>query len=726
MTVKQKLILGAILLAVLPVIIVSTIIGIQSSRSGIEALEKDAQDRLVSLRSSRKEQIESYINLLNDQIVSYAGNLMIIDAMQDFKSVFEQSGQIEDFDNAGAASSIRRYYTEDFIKEYKSRNSTAVPNMANLVSRLDKQSLNLQYHYIVNNPNPLGQKELLAGADDGSEYSTLHKKYHPSIRQFLNTFGYYDIFLVDHESGDVIYSVFKELDYTTSLIDGPFADSGLGQAFREGNQLSNAGDVAFIDYAPYLPSYEDQAMFLSTPVFSQGKKVGVLIFQAPIDKINNIMTSNKQWEQFGLGKSGETYIVGPDFRMRNDSRFLVEDKSDYIAAIQKSGMDIDTVKSIEVKNTSIGLQEISTPGARETLQGNSGFDIFPDYRGVSVLSAYTPLNVQGLGWGLLAEIDEEEAFDSAAVLSRRIFFLTLILAIAVLAIGALLSYLFVRKLVKPLENLEHTVVKVAGGDLSARANVSSNDEFGHFAGAFNNLLDDRIASFEKAERDNEALNDSVVRILQSTMPLQEKDLTASLPVSEDITGPLADSVNSVIEELCDVLVQVRSFAQRVEMGSRSVRAKSLTISEASKAERDQVEQAITNLNQLADGISKITSLTTESESFSKETTEAASKANESVDKTVESFERIQDTIHETEKRIKRLGERSQEINTIVGIIDNVAEKNPYACIERQYAGGNSRRARQRFCDYCRRSKTTCEKCTRCNRSDFQYRRKYSD
>ena len=78
----------------------------------------------------------------------------------------------------------------------------------------------LQNLYIQANNNAMASKHLLDAADDGSTYSQLHKRYHPPLREFLERFGFYDIFLVDSESGNIIYSVYKELDYATSLLDG--------------------------------------------------------------------------------------------------------------------------------------------------------------------------------------------------------------------------------------------------------------------------------------------------------------------------------------------------------------------------------------------------------------------------------------------------------------------------------------------------------------------------
>ena len=104
----------------------------------------------------------------------------------------------------------------------------------------------LQARYITDNPNELGKKDLLDTAGTGDVYDNLHAKYHPKFREYLQDFGYYDIFLFNTE-GDLVYSVFKELDYATNVVDGKWRDSGLGRIFRSAMELGSSDEVAFDD-----------------------------------------------------------------------------------------------------------------------------------------------------------------------------------------------------------------------------------------------------------------------------------------------------------------------------------------------------------------------------------------------------------------------------------------------------------------------------------------------
>ena len=92
--------------------------------------------------------------------------------------------------------------------------------------------MNLQYQYIAANPHPLGSKLNLDRANDGSRYSELHGALHPYLRTALRQFGLYDIFLIEPRNGTIVYTVFKELDFATSLVSGPYAKTRLADAFR--------------------------------------------------------------------------------------------------------------------------------------------------------------------------------------------------------------------------------------------------------------------------------------------------------------------------------------------------------------------------------------------------------------------------------------------------------------------------------------------------------------
>lgn len=382
MDIKKKLILACSALAIVPLLCASIVLGYLAVGKSSEAIEEAASRQLTSLSNIKKVQIESYFNNIKSQVLSLSKSTMVVDAMSQFKVGFDKIGQRNNLDQM--RNSLAEYYNNQFEVEYKRLNNGVSANPRQLLNQIDADSIALQYHYIQANEYPLGNKHKLDAANDGSYYSEVHSRYHPPIRSFLEEFGFYDIFLVDNETGDIIYSVFKEMDYSTSLLDGPYANTGIGEAFRAVYQSNEIDRVELTDFSSYLPSYESPASFIATPIFKNNKNIGVLIFQMPIGRINAVMTSNGKWQDVGMGLSGETYLVGEDKTLRSQSRFLIEDKSAYLSALKIAGVKSSVINAIESKNTSIGLQKVDNSSVSQALNGNSGYHIIQDYRDISV------------------------------------------------------------------------------------------------------------------------------------------------------------------------------------------------------------------------------------------------------------------------------------------------------------------------------------------------------
>lgn len=155
---------------------------------------------------------------------------------------------------------------------------------SSMVSELSPAAIQLQSAYISKNGHAVGEKDRLLDANAYPEYDLIHKQVHPYLSRVQKEFGFYDVFLIS-TTGDVVYSVFKEIDFGTSLESGPFRQSGLADAYR---QALTSKDVTFNDFSLYLPSYQAPAGFLSTPVHHNGQTIGVVVVQFPIDDLNTI------------------------------------------------------------------------------------------------------------------------------------------------------------------------------------------------------------------------------------------------------------------------------------------------------------------------------------------------------------------------------------------------------------------------------------------------------
>ena len=187
-------------------------------------------------------------------------------------------------------------------------------------------------------------------------------------------------------------------------------------------------------------------------------------------------------------------------------------------------------------------------------------------------------------------------------------------------------------------------------------------------------LAERLAGQRKAEADNELLNNSVISILQAVNLLSQRDLTARAPVTQDIIGTVSDSVNALADETAKVLTNVARIANNVAQASGKVKGQADLVSRTAEDERKSVGEVIDSLSQATQTMNQVATLAEQSNRAAERATQATHSALETVNGTVRGMDSIRETIAETEKRIKRLGERSQEITGIVNLINTISER----------------------------------------------------
>lgn len=477
------------ILSILVVIAVTTSGGIVAWKAGVigeEALRAATQDRLKVARDLQKNAIEGYFRTVKGQLRTFAANAATMAAMEGFSTV-AKSQKYEPL-SADEIGRLRAYYTDEFGGKYQTINLGQQINADKLLEALPNHTKAMQLNYIADNKHPLGEKEQLESLYDGSDYDNLHRQLHPSIRGYLEEFGFYDIFLIDPESGEIIYSVFKELDFATSLKDGPYANTGIGQAYRKALDVNEPGQVVMTDFSPYLPSYDNPAAFIATPIFNYGEKMGVVIFQIPIDPINNIMTNNHNWEDAGLGETGESFLVGRDSTMRSVSRILENQPEYFKQRLLERGVDAKRLNTMLEKQTSIGLLDVSSKATQALFTGESGVTDTISYYGDPAFSAYTPLNIEGVQWGIVSEISESEAIADAVTLRQTILRISIITIVCLGIAAVVLGRVLAGRLLAPLIEASKAAATIAQGKLSDQANFSNaKNEIGDLSRALSQM-----------------------------------------------------------------------------------------------------------------------------------------------------------------------------------------------------------------------------------------------
>lgn len=324
MSLRTKLMSAGTGLAVVPALLLSWLLSTSAVDQGAAALQQAAAQKLTATRDATARHVEDYLQTIQDQVLTFAADLMVQDALAAFSAGFSNYSQpLSPAQLQQQQAAVSQYYQQAFGQRFAELNGGQQAPTDQLFSRTAELSSALQYSYIAANPAPLGKKDQLTSPQSARPYDDAHRKFHPALHAYQQKFGYYDIFLIDAASGNVVYTVFKELDFATNLQTGPYKDTGLAAAYRLALQASGPGEFFMTDFAPYLPSYNAPAAFIATPVFQGTKLVGVLAFQLPADRLNAVMTHQRQWQQTGFGSSGETYLAGQDLRMRSDARGLI-------------------------------------------------------------------------------------------------------------------------------------------------------------------------------------------------------------------------------------------------------------------------------------------------------------------------------------------------------------------------------------------------------------------
>lgn len=459
--------------------------------SAKESLQQTIFNQLVSVREIKSTQIEKYFDFINRQLISFAQDKVIVSAMVDLKTGFnklaeESTGKI-DINNIN--KSLDNFYENEFLSRLSATNE-----QVQKIEYYQPNNINAkiaQYLYISNNKNPTENKKMLEDALDGSSYSKAHKAYHNIIRDYIDSFGYEELFLIDHKTGDIVYSVLKEIDFGSSLLNNSYKNSNIYDAFIATKDAAKFSITKLTDFKPYYPSYNAFDAFIAAPIFDGNNQVGILMFRMPHREINNIMTNENSWSSIGLGKTGEAYLVANDYTIRNQPRLLIENQDMFFNSLSKIGFNNNQIKKmidlINKYNSAIGMYPIRTLAVIESSNGISGTKILKNVFGNMVLSAYKPLHVKGVDWSIIAEIDALEAFTPIIELRDNLLFFTIVLLLLVAVVSLIFSHYVITKPVKNMLHAAHDLL-VGDGDLTKRIPVTSSDEIGRTAEALNGFL----------------------------------------------------------------------------------------------------------------------------------------------------------------------------------------------------------------------------------------------
>lgn len=444
--------------------------------------------------------------------------------------------------------------------------------------------------------------------------------------------------------------------------------------------------VQVVDFSPYAPSNNDPAAFMGKRV-EIDNRAWVIAVQLSIDQINEVMR-----QRDGMGETGETYLVGPDFRMRSDSFLDPANRSiaaSFAGTVDDNGADTEAV--------------------RQALAGQRGIDVVVDYNGNPVLSAYMPVTFHGLNWALLAEIDEQEVNQPISSYLK----LSLVLVALAIIFAFMAAAYFQRLVMRPLggepEEMRSLMATIASGDLSSKISYANDQSLkGKLAGMQSQLgqmiqqitlCTNRLAA--AAEELSAVTEQSSQNLSAQNNELEQAAtaVTQMAATSEEISRrtletarDTSDAESHCKEGLQKALAAMQDVAQVAEQTQRSsavIQQLALSINEiTSVVEVIRAVAEQTNLLALnaaieaaragesgrgfavvADEVRSLASRTQES------TTRIEAMINRVKSQTDDTVHAIQGSVQNAESSIHVVEEVHDAIKTIVNLISNVNLQN---------------------------------------------------
>jgi len=480
-----------------------------------------------------------------------------------------------------------------------------------------------------------------------SDYSAAFYAHDTFLTNYMNEYGYYDIFLICPDHGNVFYTSAQEADFGTRLSN---ENTGLAEAWKN---CLESGSAYLTDTEKYAPSNGAAAMFVAHPVTDGGEIIGVVALQVSQASIDNIMQLAE-----GMGSSGETYLVGSDYLFRSNSRLTSEDTL--------LEVEVNTKGPQEVSSTKQDYQAVYGDYTTQSEASTQGREYSIELGGVPVLGYCTYIDLfsgQNMdGWVLVAEIDEAEAYAEvyaaeaaaeAAVSNLLTITVTIIFAAAVIV--AIVGFLFSRTITNPIQTIATEAKKMADtGDLNIRASVKTKDEIGQMATSLNAMLD------------------NIAKPVKELSGVAEKIAQGDL--RHEVNIQAKGDINNLIGSFKEMTSKLKNLIGDIRRSAQDTASAAEELSSSAEEVNASVEQTSSTIQQIADGSSRTSEQTNLVIDETKRAGEAANKGQQSAGEVSTKMSEIQTTTEEGANRIGALGEKSKEIGNIVDTINQISEQ----------------------------------------------------
>ena len=506
MKIQTKILLGSVFFAAVPLIVCAIILNSASNNAKVDTQRTLLEQSLTKTRNLHAARIESFFEHLEGQILTLSDNLMLVDAMGEFSRAYKE---LEEKHTATLATDADADAGAKLQNENSPANSPFEQLHESFSNSAQASSLSIEN---VTNPGELGK------------FKAAHVVYHPVLKDFLNQFGYRDLYLVDTTNDTVVYSVSKKSDFATSLADGAYSQSALAQIYQNEKLAGERKYRSLADFKPYSASGNTPSLFVASSVFKEDQKIGVLIFE--------------------LGKEHIEALLA-----------------------EESEASFEKVTLVNEDGVLPGSDNASLP--TDAFTNDAGSASIENDRGEHVFFSYQKLDILDLQWTVVTAINETQAISSLFAKDEKENQKGVMVAIASLVTLLPFAWLYSRIVAEPLNNFLKSInsLAVTQGDLTQRLSNTGRPEYDKLANALNEFMIDLDQTFS-------LFFQSAIRLVPMSQELSEGNALIIESANEQ---------NTQIQKVRDRLSLATDSSHRVEQGSQSILEESLSGAETVKA-----------------------------------------------------------------------------------------------------------------------------------------------
>ncbi len=490
-------------------------------------ITRKTYSRLEVIRNLKKQQVESYFKELRDQTELMSSSKSFVNGFIECKEAFQDISESPNFD------------TETFVHYKKHRDSIYFEKVKSYYGN-KSLSLDLASKDLANNKEALIIQNSLW--DDNFPILACTKRYRNvkgelSVRtqRIAHKIGFHDVILVDSKTGYIIYTNNQHSEIGANVKESPYNNTSIRKAFDAVREFKEP-KTFIVDFESYPPANNEQSAFIACPMIKDNINVGILVAEIGIEELDDILTFNRDWGNQEMGKTGEVYLVGTDMYMRSQSRFFIEDKDSLLKTIaQNHPIPKKEFNQLENSKSSVKIIKIDSEASKRAIAGKTGVVKAHDYRGATILGAYSPLKLNNVHWGIVSKMDQSEAFSEIAELR---YFLIITYLIVLLA-SAFIAIVIAKQIARPIQQLSRHAKELSAGNFNTNITLVGTNEIGELASSFRIMQNTIVGLIDNLTETNK------------TLSAKSKDIFDSISYAQQIQEnifPSKDMVNSYVPD----------------------------------------------------------------------------------------------------------------------------------------------------------------------------------